>query len=91
MDNLEHNFYVKADTSEIIKRYTKECVTQVLNEYPDLTGMGLTLGEGMGGMTPQQRENWIGETIIQGMKLADRKSKLIHRIPFSGNTESLGP
>ena len=52
--------------------------------------MGLTLGEGMGGMTPQQRENWIRETIIEGMKLADRKSKLIHRIPFSGNTESLG-
>ena len=36
MNNLEHNFYVKADTSEIIKRYTKECVTQVLNEYPIL-------------------------------------------------------
>ena len=90
MFNLEHHFFVKADTSEIIKRYTRECVTQVLQEYPDLTGMGLTLGEGMGGLTPQQREDWMRETIIEGMRLAGRKSKLIHRIPFSGNTGSLG-
>jgi hypothetical protein len=90
LDNLEHHFFVKGDTSEIIKRYTRECVAQLLREYPDLTGMGLTLGEGMGGMTPQQRENWMKETIIEGMQLANRKSKLIHRIPFSGNTGSLG-
>jgi hypothetical protein len=91
MDNLEHHFFVKGDTSEIIKRYTRECVTQVLQEYPDLTGMGLTLGEGMAGMTPQQREDWMSETIIEGMRLANRKSKLIHRIPFSSTTGSLGP
>ncbi len=90
MFNLDHFHYVNADTSEIIKRYTRECVTQMLDEYPDLTGIGLTLGEGMGGMTPQQRESWIKETIIKGMSLANRKSKLIHRIPFSGNTGSLG-
>ncbi len=90
MDNLDHHHFLNGDTSEIIKRYTRECVTQMLNEYPDLTGIGLTLGEGMGGMTPQQREDWMKETIIEGMRLADRKSKLIHRIPFSGNTGSLG-
>jgi len=90
MDNLEHHFFVRGDTSEIIKRYTRECVTQLLNEYPDLTGMGLTLGEGMAGMTPQQREDWMKETIIAGMQQANRKSKLIHRIPFSGTTASLG-
>jgi len=90
LDNLEHHHYVKGDTSEIIKRYTRECVAQVLQEYPELSGMGLTLGEGMGGMTPQERENWMQETIIAGMRLANRKSKLIHRIPFSGSTESLG-
>lgn len=90
MDNLEHHHFVKGDTSEIIKRYTRECVTQMLQEYPDLTGIGLTLGEGMGGMTPQQREDWVRKTIIEGMRLANRKSKLIHRIPFSGGTGSLG-
>jgi len=90
MNNLEHHHFVNADTSEIIKRYTRECVTQMLEEYPDLSGIGLTLGEAMGGMTPQQREDWIRDTIIEGMRLANRKSKLIHRIPFSGNTGSLG-
>ncbi|MBN1407266.1 MAG: hypothetical protein JW956_05735, partial [Calditrichaceae bacterium] len=90
LHNLGHHHFVEGDTSEIIKQYTKECVTQMLIEYPDLSGIGLTLGEGMGGMTPQQRENWIRDTIIEGMRLADRKSKLIHRIPFSGNKGSLG-
>lgn len=90
MDNLEHHFFVRGDTSEIIKRYTKECVTQMLEEYPDLSGIGLTLGEGMAGMTPEQREEWIKETIIEGMRLAKRKSKLVHRIPFSSTTGSLG-
>ncbi|MBN1819434.1 MAG: hypothetical protein JW833_01890 [Prolixibacteraceae bacterium] len=90
LDNLEHDYYVEGDTSEIIKQYTRECVTQMLEEYPNLTGMGLTLGEGMGGMTPAQREKWIRETIIEGMDQAKRKSKLIHRIPFSSTTASLG-
>ncbi|MGZ8558878.1 MAG: glycoside hydrolase family 20 zincin-like fold domain-containing protein, partial [Chitinophagaceae bacterium] len=90
MDNLQRDYFVKGDTSQIIKKYTRECVTQMLQEYPDLTGMGITLGEGMGGMTPQQRENWIRETIIEGMRQVDRKSKLIHRIPFSSTTGSVG-
>lgn len=90
MDNLNHDYFVRGDTSAIIKQYTKECVTQMLNEYPDLTGIGLTLGEGMAGMTPEQREDWMKETIIEGMRLANRKSKLIHRIPFSSTTGSLG-
>ena len=41
-------------------------------------------------MTPQQREDWMKETIIEGMRVANRKSKLIHRIPFSSTTGSLG-
>ena len=68
MDNLQHDFFVKGDTSELVKRYTRECVTQMLQEYPEITGMGLTLGEGMGGMTPQQREDWMRQTIIEGMR-----------------------
>jgi hypothetical protein len=90
MDNLQHDFFVKGDTSELVKRYTRECVTQMLQEYPEITGMGLTLGEGMGGMSPQEREDWMNQTIIEGMRLAGRKLKLIHRIPFSSTTGSLG-
>jgi hypothetical protein len=36
MDNLTHEYFVNGDTSEIIKRYTRECVTQMLEEYPGL-------------------------------------------------------
>ncbi len=90
MDNLEHDFYVRGETAQIVKDYTRECVTQVLQEYPDLTGFGLTLGEGMAGMTPQEREDWMTETIIEGMRQAGRPSKLVHRVPFSSTTESLG-
>jgi hypothetical protein len=88
--NVYPHYYVKGDTSEIVKRYMRESITQVLQEYPELTGFGLTLGEGMAGMNPQQREDWIFETYIEGMRLAGRPSKLVHRIPFSSTTESLG-
>lgn len=88
--NVYPHYYVPGDTSEIVKRYTRESITQVLQEYPELTGFGLTLGEGMAGMTPQQREDWMFETYIEGMRLAGRPSKLVHRIPFSSTTESLG-
>ncbi|UFH52833.1 hypothetical protein [Spirosoma sp. KNUC1025] len=90
LNNLDHHHFIDGDTSAIVKRYTRECVTQVLQEYPDLTGFGLTLGEAMGGMSPQQREDWMKATIIEGMRLAGRKSKLVHRIPFSSTTGSLG-
>jgi hypothetical protein len=90
-DNPEHDFfYGNADTSEIVRRYTRESVTQLLQEYPEITGMGLTHGEYMGKMSPKEREEWIRETIIEGMRLAGRKLKLVHRIPLSANTGSGG-
>ncbi len=85
MDNLDHKIHATGDTSAIVKQYTRECVTQVLEEYRDLSGIGFTHGEGMWGMTPQQRQDWFKETIIEGMRLANRKSKLIHRVPLSAN------
>ena len=88
--NFYPHYYVPGDTSELVKRYMRESITQVLQEYPTLTGIGLTLGEGMAGMTPQQREDWIAETYIEGMRLAGRDLKLVHRIPFSSTTASLG-
>ncbi|HSJ68735.1 MAG TPA: glycoside hydrolase family 20 zincin-like fold domain-containing protein [Anditalea sp.] len=89
-ENVYPHYYVTGDTSEIVKRYMRESVTQVLQEYPELTGFGLTLGEGMAGMSPQQREDWIYDTYIEGMRNAGRPVKLVHRIPFSSTQESLG-
>ena len=75
LTNFYPHYYCEGDTSEIVKRYMRESITQVLQEYPDLTGIGLTLGEGMAGMVPQEREDWMFETYIEGMRLAGRETK----------------
>jgi hypothetical protein len=89
-ENFYPHYYVNGDTSEIVRRYIRESVTQVLEEYPDLDGIGISHGEGMGGMTPLQRQQWMDDVIIAGMLDADRRSKLIHRVPFSSGLSS-GP
>jgi hypothetical protein len=77
------------DLSEQVKQYTRESVTQVINEYEDLTGLGVTLADWMGtfneSMTPQQREDWIEETFIAGIKAANREVKFIHRSVLAGD------
>jgi hypothetical protein len=88
MNNLHHFSHSQGDTSEIIKRYTRESVTQVLEEYPDLSGIGFYQGESMHGLTYQQTQDWLKETIIEGIRLADRKTKLIYRAAPSANVEA---
>ncbi|MBI1389984.1 MAG: hypothetical protein GC154_16205 [bacterium] len=84
------SFFGSGDTSKQVEQYTRECVTQVIDEYEDLTGLGVTLGERMGGMTAAQRRDWLDRTFISGMKAAGRKVKFIHRAPLSANTGSGG-
>jgi hypothetical protein len=82
IDDLQYHhgdFY----SSEQIKRYTRECVVQLLEEYPDLTGIGVSLGERMNGMTPEERQDWINEVYFEGIREVDRPVKFIHRAPFS--------
>lgn len=78
------------DLSELVKTYTRECATQVINEYADLTGIGVTLADWMGNfggeeMNPQKREDWIGETFIAGMQAAQRPVKFLHRSVLAGD------
>ncbi len=78
------------DRSEQVKDYTRESVTQLINEYEDLTGLGVTLADWMGNwgeekMTPREREDWIQETFVEGMKAADREVKFIHRAVLAGD------
>ncbi len=89
--SIENEYFVaQGDTSELVKDFMRESVRQTINEYPELTGLGIGLGEGMGGMTPTEREEWLHEGYIEGMWMANRKIKFIHRIPFSANTNSGG-
>ncbi|MDB5115154.1 MAG: hypothetical protein JWQ79_646 [Mucilaginibacter sp.] len=78
------------DTSKIIEQYTRETITQVINEYPELDGLGITIGERMGGQTPKERRDWLDRTVFAGMKAANRKIKFVYRAPLSANTGSGG-
>ncbi len=75
---------------ELVKRYNRESVTQVLNEYPDLTGIGFSLGEAMGGVTAEYRQQWVLDTVVAGVQAVDRPVKLIHRVPFSAGLSNGG-
>lgn len=87
-ENHYPHYYVPGDTSEIVRRYVRESITQILNQYPNLDGVGISHGEGMAGMTPLERQRWMDDVIIAGMLEADRKVKLIHRVPFSSGLSS---
>jgi hypothetical protein len=90
--NFYPHYYVDGDTSEVTKRYLRESVAQMLEEYPDLDGIGVSHGEGMAGMTPLARQQFVDEVFIAGALNAKRKQpvKLIHRVPFSSGLSS-GP
>ncbi len=90
--NFYPHYYVDGDTSDITKRYLRESVAQMLLEYPDLDGIGVSHGEGMAGMTPLQRQQFVDEVYVAGALDAQRLRpvKLIHRVPFSSGLSS-GP
>jgi hypothetical protein len=88
--NLSHIGKGADATGDLVVRYTKEVVTQVLDEYPDLTGLGITFGERMGGMTPEQRRDWLDKTFVAGIAEAKRPAKFIYRAPLSASTGSGG-
>ncbi|MDX2248895.1 MAG: hypothetical protein SF052_19055 [Bacteroidia bacterium] len=79
------------DTTELVRRYTRETVTQVINEYEDLTGLGVTLADWMNNFGPDQtmqaadREKWIEETFVKGLQAANRPARFIHRSVLAGS------
>ncbi len=86
-DDLEwHYGFTYADTSQIIVEYMRECITQVINEYPNLTGVGVSIGERMK-MPIGDAMEWVKNTFVEGIRRADRKAKFIHRAPFSIDPE----
>ncbi|NBC83476.1 MAG: hypothetical protein GVY19_08850 [Bacteroidetes bacterium] len=88
--SLTNTYIGVSDTSELVKDYNRECVKEVINQYPNLTGIGFSLGEAMDNMTPAEREQWCLDVFVKGIQLADRKARLIHRVPFSADLGSGG-
>ncbi len=78
------NFYPRynthGDKSPLIRDYVRSSVAQVLEEYPDLTGLGINLGEGMGGMTTGERIGWVNDTYLAAIRGARRPVKLLWQV-----------
>ncbi len=72
-------------TSPQIEKYMRETVTQVINEYPDLTGLGITMGEAMQGWTGEQETEWMEKTFFAGIRAANRKVRFIYRAALDGD------
>lgn len=71
-----------------VERYLRESVTQIIDEYPDLAGIGTSLGEHMDGMTPQEREAFHDRVYGEAVRRAGRPVEIIRRAPFSANTDA---
>ena len=71
------------DDDELIRDYNRRCITQVINEYPDLTGLGTSLGERMINLSAQQRQQWVEQVVYRGVLEADRPIRFIQRAPFT--------
>ncbi len=94
-----YNVHERNDTSAIVQRYTREAITQVINEYPDLAGIGITLADWMSNftspnsplpvMTPKDREDWIEKTVVAGIKKAKRPVKFLHRSVLSSDPKEM--
>ena len=70
----------------LANQYNRECITQTLQEYPDLGGIGLSLGDRVSNLNLSQQLQWAQDVVINGIKAADRPATLpvnvIYRAPF---------
>ncbi len=73
------DFIGKGDYSPIIQQYTRESVTQLLSEYPELTGLGISQNERMEGVDEQVWQDWIVDTYFDSIHNAGRPVELIIR------------
>jgi hypothetical protein len=64
--------------------YLRKSVRTLFETYPLLAGIGVTAGENMKGITPDEKELWLWKTYGMGVmdakkKFPDRKIRFIHR------------
>ena len=80
LDTYEGKKFIgEGDYSPIIQQYTRESLAQVLEEYPDLTGIGASQNERMEGVDEQVWQDWIVNTYFDVIHNANRKVDFIIR------------
>ena len=78
-------FYGKGENDAGVDAYNRACVTALIDDYPDLTGVGVSLGERIFHLEPAERQAWINANVVGGIRDASRPVKFIHRAPFTGD------
>ena len=74
----------KGTVTEQSDSYQREVITQTINEYPDLAGIGLTIGERMVNLGEETRNlsaqvDWINDVVLAAITKANRPVNLIYR------------
>ncbi|MGA7698205.1 MAG: hypothetical protein WCB27_01240 [Thermoguttaceae bacterium] len=64
--------------SPLIRDYEKECIRELLGEYPELTGMGTCPGENMP-MSAAANAEWIRDVYLDTLAKTGRKMPFIYR------------
>ena len=72
-------YYGDGDYSPIVQQYNRESMTQLIDEYPELTGFGVSQNERMDGVDEQVWQDWIVNTYFDAMDSADHKIEFIMR------------
>jgi hypothetical protein len=72
-------YFGNGDYSPIVQKYNRESMTQIINEYPELTGFGVSQNERMQGVDEQVWQDWIVDTYFDAMDSADHKIEFIMR------------
>jgi hypothetical protein len=77
------------DESDVIIDYTRQSVRQVVDEYPNLDGFGVSLCDWMENMTPREKEEWMLDSIVAGIEDASRSVEFLHRSVLTGSIEEM--
>jgi len=78
--------------NETTRDYYRKSVSQMFRTYPDLAGIGLTVGENMGTNESAEKESWAFDTYARGVMDAareqpNRQIKFIHRQHETGTED----
>ena len=90
LQNPSPNYIGPGNNSPLVVDYMRTSITQVIDTYPDLTGLGASIGERDKNLEQAERVQFVLDTFGAGMKAASRPIRFIHRLPFGRGNQSSG-